>query len=442
MFEFTNTVSLGTTMLSTRNLGKSFATPEGGELRVLDHVNLDLHEGEIVALLGRSGSGKSTLLRSLIGLIAPTEGEIRYRGQPVVGPMPGMSMIFQSFALFPWLTVLGNVELGLEAQGVAPAERRRRALAAIDLIGLDGFESAYPKELSGGMRQRVGFARALVIEPDVLFMDEPFSALDVLTSENLRGELLDLWQERRMPTRAILIVTHNIEEAVQMADRVVVLAANPGRIRAELPVLLDRPRDRDAPEFRALVDRIYTIMTAPETAPAPAASIAQPGISTALPRVPIEQVAGLLERVAHGPDRGSDDLPILAGEMQLEIDDLFPITDAAALLGLASVTDGDITLLPFGVKFAHSDIQERKALIAARLVTHVPLIAELVRTLRASPDGHLREDRILRELEAHVGAGEARDIFDTAIDWSRYAELIRYDAYHGLLQLDSGAMNA
>jgi len=273
-------------------------------------------------------------------------------------------------------------------------------------------------------------------------MDEPFSALDVLTSENLRSELLDLWQEQRIPTRAILIVTHNIEEAVQMADRVIILAANPGRIRAELANPFDRPRDRDSQEFRALVDRIYRVMTTPDVVAIPVAARESREISLMLPRAHIEQVAGLLERVAQGPDRGSDDLPVLAAEMQLEIDDLFPITDAAALLGLASVTNGDIRLLPFGAKFVDGDIQARKALIAARLVTHVPLITHIVGMLRANPDRRMSDEQILRELEEHVGAEEARDLLDTAIDWGRYAELIRYDAQVGMLQLDSGAYHA
>ena len=204
---------------------------------------MQLREGEVVALLGRSGSGKSTLLRCIAGLIAPTKGVVSYRGTPLNGANPGVAMVFQTFALLPWLTVQANVEMGLEALGIEPAERRERALAAIDLIGLDGFESAYPKELSGGMRQRVGFARALVVRPDALLMDEPFSALDVLTSENLRTELINLWSgglsgpdgsSSTFPTKAILIVTHNIEEAVQMADRILVLSSNPGRLRAEI----------------------------------------------------------------------------------------------------------------------------------------------------------------------------------------------------------------
>src|SRR5256886_12949405 len=209
-------------LIVCRGLSKTFKTP-GSELAVLDNIDLEVLDGEILALLGKSGSGKSTLLRCIAGLIAPTSGSVTFRGNPVTGPNPGTAMVFQSFALLPWLTVQANVGIGLEARGVPEAERATKARRAIDRIGLDGFESAFPKELSGGMRQRVGFARALVVEPDVLLMDEPFSALDVLTAENLRSELLELWQNKTIPTQAIFLVTHNIEEAVLLADRIIVL---------------------------------------------------------------------------------------------------------------------------------------------------------------------------------------------------------------------------
>ena len=252
-------------LVSVQNISHFFKRGVTGNLLVLDHVNLTLYNNEIVALLGRSGSGKSTLLRIISGLLNPSDGKVVIDGSQVAGPADGVSMVFQTFALFPWLTVQENVELGLEAQGIHQEERRKRALAAIDLIGLDGFETAYPKELSGGMRQRVGLARALVVNPKVLLMDEPFSALDVLTAETLRTDLLDLWCEGRMPIRSILIVTHNIEEAVLMSDRILVFASNPGRVIAEIKVNLPQPRNRIDPAFRALVDDIYARMTAKST---------------------------------------------------------------------------------------------------------------------------------------------------------------------------------
>ena len=425
------------TILSASHLTKTFQSPEGKDLRVLDDISVELREGEIVALLGRSGSGKSTLLRSLIGLITPTSGEVRYRNRPVPGPMPGMAMVFQSFALFPWLTVQQNVELGLETQGIPLSERHRRALEAIDLIGLDGFESAYPKELSGGMRQRVGCARALVTNPDVLLMDEPFSALDVLTAENLRSEILELWAERRIPTRAILLVTHNIEEAVLMADRVLVLSANPGRIRAEMPITLARPRDRDASDFRELVEQIYTIMTTPRPAVVETPDADQSSIAYRLPKAPVSQLNGLLEQVASGPDYGRDDLPHLASDMQLEVDDLFPLTDAAQLLGFARVEQGDITLLPLGSIYVEATIQESKSLFAKQLLEHVALVAHIQRVLGTRPDHRAPEDRFLRELEDYMSSEDADVVLATAIDWGRYADLFEYDYNSGVLSLES-----
>jgi NitT/TauT family transport system ATP-binding protein len=430
-------------ILSARHLSKTFTTPEGGTLRVLEDITIELREGEIVALLGRSGSGKSTLLRCLIGLVTPSGGEVRYRNRPVPGPMPGMAMVFQSFALFPWLTVQQNVELGLEAQGVPQRERARRALEAIDLIGLDGFETAYPKELSGGMRQRVGFARALVTNPDVLLMDEPFSALDVLTAENLRTELLELWQRQRIPTRAVLLVTHNIEEAVLMADRILVLAANPGRVRAEEAVPLARPRDREAPEFRALVDRLYTVMTTPP-APVPVAApdADRASIAFRLPAASIEALGGLLERVARGPDYGHDDLPMLAADMQLDVDDLFPLTDAAELLGLARVEQGDITLLPPGRAFAAGDIEGQKRVFREQLVANVPLVGHIRRVLDTRPDHQAPEERFMGELEDYMRTEDAEAVLATAIDWGRYAELFAYDYNAGVLSLEETPLEA
>src|ERR1700738_352425 len=249
-------------LLQVKSVRQAFPKPDGSQLLVLDDLNLDLAEGEIVGLLGRSGSGKSTLLRLIAGLARPSGGDITYLGRPVVAPAPGVAMVFQSFALFPWMTVLENVQLGLEALGLPGAEIRRRALSAIDLIGLDGYESAYPRELSGGMRQRVGFARALVVHPNILLMDEPFSALDVLTAETLRTDFLDLWAEGRMPIKGVILVTHNIEEAVLMCDRILVFGSNPGRILSKSKVSLPQPRNRLDPSFREMVERIYVEMTA------------------------------------------------------------------------------------------------------------------------------------------------------------------------------------
>jgi NitT/TauT family transport system ATP-binding protein len=446
----------GDVIITAESVTKAFTTPDGGALPVLDGVSFTLAEGEIVALLGKSGSGKSTLLRCVAGLIAPSSGSVSYRGTPLTGANPGVSMVFQTFALLPWLTVQQNVELGLEARGVPEAERAERALKAIDTIGLDGFESAYPKELSGGMRQRVGFARAIVTEPDALLMDEPFSALDVLTAENLRGELVKLWEGRGAPVKSILIVTHNIEEAVLLADRVLVLSSNPGRIRAELSVELPRPRDRHAPRFEALVDTIYGILTGREEAAEDAmaaATDAQPTagagagatrrqpaatpMNTPLPAVSPGGLGGLLEiLMARG---GKDGLAEIADDLSFEIDDLLPLTDAALLLQMARIDGSDIELTAEGKEFAAADILTSKQLFARSAAAHAPLVRAVVQALAATEDHTLRAGFFLDLLRRGFSATEARSQLDTAIDWGRYAELYDYDSDDDELTLEPGA---
>ena len=440
----------GDLIIQAESVTKSFASDDGHALPVLDDVSFTLAEGEIVALLGKSGSGKSTLLRCIAGLIAPSAGLVSYRGTPLTGANPGVAMVFQTFALLPWLTVQQNVELGLEARGVAEGQRAERALQAIDVIGLDGFESAYPKELSGGMRQRVGFARAIVTEPDALLMDEPFSALDVLTAENLRSELVKLWEGHGAPVKAILIVTHNIEEAVLLADRVLVLSSNPGRIRAELKVDLSRPRDRHDPRFEALVDTIYGILTGREQA-ATAALEAEPEaagrlapgqpmptpVNTPLPDVSVGGLAGLLEILA--ARGGRDGLAEIADDLTFEIDDLLPLTDAAVLLHLAAIDGSDIELTPDGKEFAAADILTSKQLFARHAAKRAPLVRAIVQALAATADHNLREGFFLDVLRRGFSADEARSQLDTAIDWGRYAELYDYDSDDKELTLEPGA---
>src|SRR5215471_2799691 len=295
-------------LLELHSVRQSFPKPDGNQLLVLDDINVELAPGQIVGLLGRSGSGKSTLLRLIAGLARPTAGRITYLGKPIVSPAPGIAMVFQSFALFPWLTVLENVQLGLEALGLPETEIRQRALAAIDLIGLDGYESAYPRELSGGMRQRVGFARALVVHPNILLMDEPFSALDVLTAETLRTDFLDLWSEGRLPIKGVILVTHNIEEAVLMCDRILVFSTHPGRVISEITIDLPKPRRYTDPRFRAIIDRVYTEMTSrPRGEPPPGhknALFPGTGIGTILTHVSSNLLSGMLEAVSAEPYGG------------------------------------------------------------------------------------------------------------------------------------------
>jgi len=396
---------------------------------VLDDVSLTLTSGEIVGLLGRSGCGKSSLLRIVSGLIPPSGGQAIYQGAPVRGPVDGVAMVFQSAALFPWLSVLSNVELGLRAKGVPEKVARPRALSAIDLIGLDGYESAFPKELSGGMRQRVGFARALVVQPSILLMDEPFSALDVLTAETLRTDLLDLWVEGRMPIKSILMVTHNIEEAVLMCDRIVVLSSNPGRIAAEIRVGLTHPRNRLDPEFRQLVDRIYGLMTKRVAPDRPGRDGAFPGmgLGMALPRVSTNSLAGLLEEIAAPPYDGKADLPPLADSLGMAIDDLFPVAETLQLLRFVELEEGDIRLSAAGRKFVDADVDLRKRLFGDHLLAYVPLAARIRRVLDERNGHTAPASRFSSELEDYMSEDYAETTLKAVINWGRYGELFAYD---------------
>ena len=420
-----------TTLLSVNHVTQVFQTGSGeSRAPVLSDVSLSLKTGEIVALLGRSGSGKSTLLRIIAGLTRPTEGSVMISGEPVTGPAREVAMVFQSFALFPWLDVLDNVEIGPRANGVPLDETRKRALQAIDTIGLDGFESAYPKELSGGMRQRVGFARALVMQPKILLMDEPFSALDVLTAETLRTDLLDLWQEGRIPIKSILMVTHNIEEAVLMADRILVLSSNPGRIASEIPVDIPHPRDRLEPEFRELVERIYALMTQRPVVAKPAsreAAAAAIGLGLALPLVSTNSLAGMLEEIAAPPYNGRADLPHLANSLQLEIDDLFPLAETLQLLRLAELEEGDIKLTPLGQRFVDMDVDQRKKVFGEEVLAHIPLASHIKRVLDERPSHRAPATRFREELEDYMSEDYAERTLRAIINLGRFGELFAYD---------------
>jgi NitT/TauT family transport system ATP-binding protein len=427
-------------LLQVKNVCKAFPKPDGeGQHIVLEGVNLTINEGEVVGLLGRSGSGKSTLLRCIAGLSDPTDGTLSYLGEPINGPARGISMVFQSFAIFPWLTVYENVALGLEALHVSPPEIRRRALAAIDLIGLDGFESAYPRELSGGMRQRVGFARALVVHPNILLMDEPFSALDVLTAETLRTDFLDLWTEGRMPIKGVILVTHNIEEAVLMCDRILVFASNPGRILTEIRVTLPQPRNRLDPSFRALVESIYVVMTTRLAGEGHARNERFPGlgIGTVLPHVSSNLLAGLMETVASAPFHGMADLPKIASDLQMEIDELFPVAETLQMMRFAEVAGGDIRLTEVGNVFANSESDERKRIFSRQLLNYVPLAAHIRRVLDERPSHVARKSRFSDELEDYMSEDDAERTLRAMISWGRYAEAFAYDDEHASFSLEN-----
>jgi NitT/TauT family transport system ATP-binding protein len=412
-------------IIELRSICKSYAKPSGEPMPVLADINLTIHEDEIVGLLGRSGSGKSTLLRTVGGLMRPTSGVALYRSQSMAGPPEGISIVFQSFALFPWLTVLENVEIALDALGQPRDEVRRKALSAIDLIGLDGFQSAYPRELSGGMRQRVGFARAIAIEPILLLMDEPFSALDVLTAELLRTDLVEMWRDKKLPMKSVLLVTHNIEEAVMMCDRVLVLSSNPGQIIAEIPVSLPHPRDRQDLRFHELVDEIYSVLTKrkPESAGPPPIAIAQ-----ILPKVAVGPIAGMLEALAAPPYHNEADLAELARILSFEIDDLFPVADALSILHFAELNEGEVKLTPAGARFVQLDSDERKAMFAEHLRHFVPLASHIEEVLNTREDHRAPRRRFQDELEDHLSAEAAEATMSSIIHWGRYAELFTYDS--------------
>ena len=429
-------------LLDVQELCKSFRKPDGDELVVLEKVNLKLRPGEIVGLLGRSGSGKSTLLRQIAGLDTPSSGVVNYLGHAVLAPASGIAMVFQSFALFPWLTVLENVQLGLEAQGVAEEQMRKRALQAIDLIGLDGFESAYPRELSGGMRQRVGFARALVVHPNIILMDEPFSALDVLTAETLRGDFLNLWGEGQLPIKAVLLVTHNIEEAVQMCDRLLIFSSNPGRVAGEISVDLPQPRHAEDPRFRALIDRVYVEMTARprgEVRTGPKERFPGTGIGTVLTHVSSNVLTGLIEAVSAPPYNGKADLPVIAEEQHLEVDELFPAAEALQLLRLAEVEGGDIRLTDAGLEFARGETDERKKLFARHLITYVALAAHIRRVLDERASHTAPRSRFFDELEDYMAEDAAEQTLRTIVSWGRYAEVFAYDDHAQAFSLENPA---
>jgi NitT/TauT family transport system ATP-binding protein len=426
-------------LVEVRNVSHHYKKGGGGDLAVLQNVDVQLNDNEIVGLLGRSGSGKSTLLRSIAGLLRPTGGEVLFQGRRVDGPPDALSMVFQSFALFPWLTVQQNVELGLEAKRVPAEERRQRALAAIDLIGLDGFENAYPKELSGGMRQRVGLARALVVRPALLLMDEPFSALDVLTAETLRTDLLDLWSEGRMPIRSILIVTHNIEEAVLMCDRILVFSANPGRVAAEIKVDLPQPRNRQDPAFRALVEDIYARMTArAKDQPAREGHFPGTGLGLVLPEVPTDSFASLAEALDSTP-KGEETLAKLADDLILEVDELFPIADTLQLIRFAELEGNRIRLTAAGRRYAGAEVDARKQLFAQHLLAYVPLAGHIRRILDERPQHKAPARRFRDELEDYMSEDYADQTLKAVTAWGRYGEVFAYDESSDLFTLENPA---
>jgi NitT/TauT family transport system ATP-binding protein len=413
-------------IIEARHIEKAFDRPDGGQAQVIASTDLSVEPGVITALLGPSGSGKSTLLRILTGLTPPTRGEVLWHGKPLAESNPNVAIVFQSFALFPWLTVLENVEVPLLALAMPHMERHSRAMRTLGTVGLRGFENAYPKELSGGMKQRVGFARALAVEPEILFMDEPFSALDVLTAENLRGEVMELWMGKKIPTRSIFIVTHNIEEAVLLADRIIVLDRNPARIRADFRIPLAQPRAKSSASFLLYVDYIYKLMTEPLLKAGPPS---EPAAKPPYPMLPHSRpggIAGLLELLNdHG---GREDLYHVAEQLVMEVDDLLPIVEAATLLSFAKSDKGDLEITPLGKEFAEADIATRKRIFRDAALANVPLLQQMHKALLSKSDHSLPLEFFRDILDEHFPREEVQRQIETALDWGRYGDIFSYDS--------------
>jgi NitT/TauT family transport system ATP-binding protein len=422
-------------ILQLRSINKSFRSADGSDRLVLDNVDFTLAEGEIVALLGQSGSGKSTLLRIMAGLITADNGEVSYRGKPIYGPAAGVSMVFQSFALFPWLTVQKNVELGLEALGVSSAEQTRRAKEAISLIGLEGFEGSLPRELSGGMRQRVGIARALVLEPEVLLMDEAFSALDVMTGEHLRDDILELWQSGKLPTKSLLVVSHNIEEAVMMADRVLIFSSNPGRVRAELPITLDRPRQAKGPEVHHLVDTLYTEMVSPSDHYSTDKNKTHTRTSYGLSTATVAQIEGVLERLVDDPFGGKADLPKLAEVSEISDDAFINAADALVMLGLATIEKGDISVTSLGERFEQGNNNRRQEIMGQQVIANVPFIVNMRQSLAQQSSKEMPFEHLLKVLEFSMNKSDAERVLEAMLEWARYGNVIEVDFSKRLIYL-------
>lgn len=431
-----------TILLRADNVTKYYGDPSK-RLEVLRDVCMQVREGEIVVILGPSGSGKSTLLRMLAGLSQPSEGAVRFREEIQTGPNSQIAIVFQTFALFPWLSVYQNVEVGLLNTDLSETRRRRRILKAIDTIGLDGFEDAYPKELSGGMRQRVGFARALVVQPEILFMDEPFSALDVLTAENLKKELLLLWNTKQILTKAIVLVTHNIDEAVTMGDRLLVMGHDPGTVRVDMPGLPREERAKEHPEHVRMVDYLYNVMTNPTEAappfrpeaPQPAAEAKPLRAYQMLPHVAVGQVTGLVERLHLG--KGREDIYVVGRDLNMEVDDLLPLVQAIDMLGLGDIDAGDVYLMPAGVRFAEAGVLERKQIFREQAIATIQVLRDIAERIPHASHGRLKRDDVMKVLNAFFREDEAERQLDTAIDWGRYAELFAYDDHEGVFETEA-----
>ena len=426
----------GPLLLEARHVTQRFRLPNGQVIEALRDVSLNVCEQEVVALVGPSGCGKSTLLRLFAGLARPADGSVLYRGRPLKGVLGAAAMVFQSFALLPWFTVSENVAMGLEARGVNGAARRDAVARAINLVGLDGFEQAYPKELSGGMKQRVGFARALAVAPEILLMDEPFGALDPLTAENLRSQVVDLWRDASTGVNTLVVVTHSVEEAVFLAGRIVVFGSHPGHVREELVNPLPYPRQERSPEFDGMVDRLHAILTAtllPE--PAPAA----PQRLIPFPRVHVSEVTGLLDHLLSRPD-GKGHVFELAEDLGVDYDRMSAVVRGAEQLGWVTTPGEVVQLTLVGREGMAMDDSARKDATRARLKKH-PLFGRVMAMLVES-EGSMEDEEVLADLTIYFPFIPADSLFQTIVEWGRYAEVLDHDATAGRLMLTGAVEGA
>ncbi len=414
-------------LLEAKNVFQRFDLAGGKSLEILHDINLEVRENEVLTLLGPSGCGKSTLLRILIGLQHPSLGEVRYRDAAMEGLNPSAALVFQNFALFPWMTVQQNIEVGLVNMPIDDATRMARVRKVIDSVGLEGFEEAFPKELSGGMKQRVGIARALVVEPEILCMDEPFSALDVLTGETLRNEVMDLYASKNSPVNSILMVTHSIQEAVFMGTRIVVMGAHPGTIRAILDNPLPFPRDANSPEFLRLTQQLHATVTQtvlPDIPVAKPSSADEPRPISTIPNVPLAEIVGLLQVLEH---ENKPDLFTLASRVDKQFTQLLPVVSAAELLGWVTTPGQRVDMTPEGRVFLEADVNGRKKLLNEKL-RRILVFDLIMRMLEHAENHELEEEIVLSELAMLYPHERPQRVFRTLTGWGRYAELFKYNS--------------
>ena len=422
-------------ILELKNINKAFLRDDGSSsINILDDINIEFCEGEIVGIIGRSGCGKSTLLRLITGLIPVTSGEISLHENPINSENSKISMVFQTFGLFPWLTIFENIALGLKTKGIDEKMIKSKVSTALNLVGLRGFEEAYPREISGGMRQRVGFARAMVIDPEILILDEPFSALDYLTANILKADLLDLWFERSISSiKTIILVTHSIEEALTLCDRVIILSSNPGKVIANINVNIDHPRDHNSKNFHDILDKIYTIIAQKNITQD---NEQQNNVYTLYPQsASIIKMIGFMERLKQDPYQGGTEIKEIAAKLRLTYKNVLPLIESLFLLKFIDIDGNKISLTSAGNILLDADIEAKKNIIKEHLVKYVSFIRDIYHVLQATSDQFITKKELLAMLSNNFNANEANKILGYTISWVRYAELFIYDAENSVMTL-------